>query len=107
MSFASIVHTNDDGKHTPFFEIDGKVVNIKCGEKAMHPTTAAHYISRIELYGKLKSNNTLALIGQAIFTPGEIEPIAVFRVAKIEEYSKLVATSYCNLHGIYASEKDL
>ena len=38
--FAKLVHpVTPENKHTPFITINGNVVDIKCGQKEMHPST--------------------------------------------------------------------
>ena len=101
--FKSIIHEPVEGnKHVPFIEVQDNKVSIKCGKDAMHPSTEAHYIGWIKLYG-LK-DKILIELGSAQFWPGLSEPLTQFQIPEIKRFSKLVAVSYCNLHGIYESE---
>ena len=73
--FKSIVHDFVEGnKHVPFIEVAENKVSVRCGKDAMHPSTDAHYIGWIKLYG-LKDKVLLEL-GSAQFWPGLTEPVA-------------------------------
>jgi superoxide reductase len=104
--FKAIIHEPVEGnKHVPHIEVADNKITVKCGKDAMHPTTDAHYIGWIKLYG-LKDKILLEL-GSVQFWPGLSDPVAMFQIPDIKRFSKLVATSYCNLHGIYESEVTL
>ena len=101
--FKGMIHEPVEGnKHVPFVEVHENKVSVRCGKDALHPTTDAHYIGWIKLYG-LKDKVLLEL-GSVTFWPGMAEPVAHFQIPDIKRFSKLVAASYCNLHGIYESE---
>ena len=103
MSYLEAVHpANAANKHTPFIAVEKNTVTVRCGEKDMHPSTAEHYIGEIKVYG-LKDKLLLEL-GSAHFYPGLSMPVAQFEINDITQYSKIVATSYCNLHGIFNNE---
>ena len=101
--FKSIIHEPVEGnKHVPHIEVADNKVTIRCGKDALHPMKADHYIGWIKLYG-LKDKVLLEL-GTAQFWPDMTEAVALFQVPDIKRFSKLVAASYCNLHGIYEAE---
>ncbi|KAH0575184.1 Superoxide reductase [Spironucleus salmonicida] len=106
MSFQTIIHAAvENNKHVPHITVTGSKVHVQCGEKELHPTSDKHYIGEIKIYG-LKGA-VLIELGSAHFYPGLTEPVAEFSVFEIASYSKIVATSYCNLHGIFHAEKEL
>ena len=101
--FKALVHDPVEGsKHVPFIEVNENKVHIRCGKNELHASTAAHYIGWIKLYG-LKDNKLIEL-GSTTFTPDESVPVTEFQLADIKKYTKLVAASYCNVHGIFESE---
>ncbi|CAL6006083.1 Superoxide_reductase [Hexamita inflata] len=101
--FKSIIHEPVEGnKHVPHIEVQDNKVTVKCGKDAMHPTIDSHYIGWIKLFG-LK-DKVLYELGSTNFWPGLSEPMTQFQIPEIKRFTKLVAVSYCNLHGIYESE---
>jgi len=84
-------------KHTPKITIDGNKVTVDVGISmgTPHPMTAEHYIMWIELICKDNCYKRQMLV------PG-MEPKATFVVAEIND---LKAREYCNLHGLWISEK--
>ena len=92
-------------KHTPHIEVTENKVSVRCGKDAMHPTSDTHYIGWIKLYG-LK-DKVLFELGSVTLWPGLLEPVALFSVNDIKRFTKLVAVSYCNTHGIFENEVQL
>lgn len=106
MSFKSIIHEPVEGnKHVPFIKVEGNKICVRCGKDELHPMTATHYIGWIKLYGMKK--NILTEIGTTQFWPEMSQPVTMFEVPDITAFTKLVATSYCNMHGIYENSVDL
>lgn len=82
-------------KHLPVIEVDGDKVIVKVGSIA-HPMTAEHYIKWITILHGDKVQN-------AKLEPTDT-PEAVFYVGKA---THIKAYAYCNLHGLWMSEKDI
>lgn len=81
-------------KHIPVIEEKDNTAVITVGQ-VIHPMEEKHYIEFIAIKTKT-GTQTKALL------PGE-EPKAVF--ALLPEDKVLTAYSYCNLHGLWASNK--
>ncbi|BAI80489.1 superoxide reductase [Deferribacter desulfuricans SSM1] len=111
-------------KHVPVIELPEKieagkefVVNVSVGKEIAHPNTTEHFIGWIALYFKPENGNVYNL-GRAEFTahgestegankgPAFTEPSALFKV-KLNQPGKLVAVSYCNIHGLWESEVEV
>jgi superoxide reductase len=77
------------------------------GEKIPHPNTIEHFIGWIELFFIAEGGKFAIQLGRAEFSAhGDVatEPAAVFS-AKLPSAGTLMAASYCNLHGLWESEK--
>jgi superoxide reductase len=93
-------------KHVPVIEVSdcpdcgGKVVKITVGKEVPHPNTVEHHIKWIQLFG-IKSGLAVHI---ATFDLGPTygKPIVTAHV-DIEEFSELIATEYCNIHGLWES----
>ena len=95
-------------KHVPVIEVfrgEGKqgkdIVKVVVGKEIPHPNLVEHHIVWIELFG-VKPDGNVIDIGRANFGPAYTEPSACFHV-KVEDFKALMATSYCNIHGIWES----
>ena len=84
-------------KHTPRIEREENRVIISFGP---HPMEEAHYIHWVELYGDF--GNGLRMIGRIEFSP-HVKPFAVFELTN--KPKKLVAIAYCNIHGVFESQR--
>ena len=110
-------------KHVPVIEIkkveDGKVtVMVSVGKEIAHPNTTNHHIKWLDLFFWPEGENFPCEIGYATFDHhGESakgpdtngiysEPVANF-VFKTGKPGILMATSYCNIHGLWKSEAEL
>lgn len=110
-------------KHVPTIEIkkieEGRVhVKVIVGKEIAHPNTTAHHIKWADLFLLPDGEKFPIEIGYTTFDHhGESaqgadsstiysEPIAVF-VFKTEKSGTLMATSYCNIHGLWKSEAEL
>ncbi|MGA1847136.1 class II SORL domain-containing protein [Deferribacter abyssi] len=126
MAIGELVKSADfkSEKHVPVIELPEKieagkdfVVNVSVGKEIAHPNTTEHYIGWIALYFKPESGNVYNL-GRAEFTahgestkganqgPAYTEPSAIFKV-KLNEPGKIIAVSYCNIHGLWESEVEI
>lgn len=101
-------------KHVPVIEILEKgetmKVEVTVGKEIKHPNTQEHHIAWIELYFKPEDSKFPVMIGRAEFTVHNedmaTEPVAQFSL-KADRKGKLMALSYCNIHGLWESEKEI
>jgi len=101
-------------KHVPVIEVEEReqerYVKVSVGKEIPHPNTPEHYIGWIELYFKVEGREFPVMVGRAVFTVHDediaTEPVAEF-VLKTDKKGKLIALSYCNIHGLWESEKEL
>jgi len=109
MSIQTYLKTANEGKekHLPDIQVkesevtDALSIKIIVGKDALHPSTPEHAIKTITLYG-ITNENQLKQI--AVFHLTEDITIPVVRVSiKKDRFKELIATSYCNLHGLWES----
>ncbi|MHA1482634.1 MAG: class II SORL domain-containing protein [Candidatus Heimdallarchaeaceae archaeon] len=112
-------------KHVPVIEVDEVVksgektpVTVSVGKEISHPNKTEHHISWIKLMFWPEGEKYPYQIGLANFdahgaslngpdTSGVYsEPFAVFQL-KTEKSGKLIATSYCNIHGFWKFKKEI
>jgi superoxide reductase len=110
-------------KHVPAIDIkevkDGvAVVNVTVGKEIAHPNTTNHHIKWMDLFFWPEGEKFPVEIGYCTFDHhGESaqgpdssgiysEPVAKF-VFKTGKSGTLMATSYCNIHGLWKSESEL
>jgi superoxide reductase len=110
-------------KHVPVITIkkkeDGSIkVIVQVGKEKAHPNTTNHHIKWLDLFFWPEGAKFPVEIGYCTFdhhgesaegpdTSGIYsEPIAKF-VFKTDKPGTLMATSYCNIHGLWKSEEEL
>jgi len=110
-------------KHVPVIEIlekKGELVTVRVtvGKEIPHPNTTEHHIKYIELVFWPEGDPYPFHVGRAEFNAhGEsvkgpntstvyTEPIATFTF-KTGKPGKLIALSYCNIHGLWKGEATL
>lgn len=112
-------------KHAPVIEVAdhikaGEVVRIGLcvGKDIAHPNTTEHHISWIKLYFIPENGKNPYEIGSFNFTvhgesvegankgPVYCQPFTAV-CAKFEKSGTLIATSYCNIHGLWETEKNI
>ncbi len=110
-------------KHVPVIDIkkveDGRVtVKVSVGKEIPHPNTTAHHIKWLDLFFWPEGDKFPYEIGYCTFdthgasaqgpdTSGVYsEPVAKF-IFKTDKPGTLMATSYCNIHGLWKSEEEL
>jgi len=112
-------------KHVPVIEIKGEAkkderikVMASVGKEIEHPNTTEHHIEWIELYFHPDGEKYPYEIGRYTFKAHGAsaegpntstvysEPLikAVFKTGKP---GKLIANSYCNIHGLWSNEIDI
>ncbi|MCU0798592.1 MAG: class II SORL domain-containing protein [Candidatus Thermoplasmatota archaeon] len=99
-------------KHVPQIEVhkgEGKggkdIVKIVVGKDVPHPNLVEHHIVWAQLMG-VKANGLVIDLGKVNFAPAYTEPSACFHVP-LGDFKSLIATSYCNIHGVWESSVDL
>lgn len=112
-------------KHVPVIEAVDKAkkgeftgITVSVGKAIPHPNTTEHYISWIEVYflpkgekfsyqiGKFEFNahgaSTLGPNTSTVYT----QPLVVCNM-KTDKPGTIIAISYCNIHGLWQSSKEL
>lgn len=126
MAISEFVKSADfkNEKHVPVIECPNGLkkgefcdVVVTVGKDIPHPNTTEHFINWIALYFKPAEGNIYNL-GRAEFLahgestkganqgPAYTNPVASFKV-KLDEPGKLIAVSYCNIHGLWESEVEV
>jgi superoxide reductase len=112
-------------KHVPVIEAPEEAkkgdlikISVSVGKEIPHPNTTEHHIGWIELYFLPKGEKFPYQIGRFEFTAHGAstqgpntstiytQPQAVCTL-KTEKSGNLLATSYCNIHGVWESNKEL
>lgn len=127
MAFADLFQSADwkAEKHVPVIEgpetvRKGEVVafQVTVGKEIPHPNTTEHHIRWIALYFAPEGEKFPYELGKMEFTahgesvaganqgPAYTQPQATF-VVKLDRSGVLYATSYCNIHGLWSSEKSI
>ncbi|MBO4288094.1 MAG: class II SORL domain-containing protein [Kiritimatiellae bacterium] len=102
------------GAFTPGEPLD---VTVTVGKEIPHPNTAQHHISWIALHYVREGSQVSIELARCEFSahaasmtdqpgPASTAPVLGVRV-KLDAPGRLYATAYCNLHGLWASEKQL
>ncbi|HOO75781.1 MAG: Neelaredoxin [Thermotogae bacterium] len=115
MKLGELVKSADfkNEKHVPVIVAPDKVkagekfeVEVSVGKEIAHPNTVEHYIKWIELYIKYDDNPNIVELGRFDFSPVTTEPKAKATI-KTDKKGTLIALSYCNLHGLWESQKEI
>ena len=112
-------------KHVPVIELQGKVVKgeyidvvVSVGKEVTHPNTTEHHISWIEVYFKANGQKNPHQLGRFEFMahgasvdgPNKsgiyTNPKTVCSF-KVESEGIIIASSYCNIHGLWQSSKEV
>jgi superoxide reductase len=125
MKLAEIVQSGDwkGEKHVPVIEAPESVkagenfsVSVSVGKEIPHPNTTEHHIRWIQLLFKPDGGKFAYELGKVTFEahgesvegankgPAYAEPFGVFQ-AKLSAPGVLVAVSFCNIHGLWESER--
>ncbi len=112
-------------KHAPAIELTGKPgkdqilsVTVSVGKEIAHPNTTAHHISWIEVYFLPEGEKFPSQIGRFEFASHGAsaqgadtstiytQPEAHVKL-KTEKPGTILASSYCNIHGLWQSSKEI
>lgn len=127
MKFSETIKSADwkKEKHAPVIECPDKVkagevfdVKLSLGKEIAHPNTTEHHIRWIDLYFLPQGANFNFHVGRFEFTAhGESTdgpnkgPVytnhAVTASMKIDKPGTLFASSYCNIHGVWESGREI
>lgn len=104
-------------KHVPVIEAPasaqaGEVFEVKyfVGKEIAHPNTLEHHISWIKLFFVPEGGKPVELADSHFSAHGELdsfdEPCSLAKI-KLQKSGKLVALSYCNIHGLWENSVDI
>ena len=112
-------------KHVPVIEIKSSIkkaedidLNITVGKEIPHPNKTEHHINWIELYFLAKDSSNPIQLGRFEFsshgasadgsdTSSVYSSPTVTTSFKTEKEGTLIATSYCNIHGLWQSSIEI
>jgi superoxide reductase len=112
-------------KHVPVIEAPDKVkkldivtINLSVGKEIAHPNTTEHHIVWVEVYFLPKGEKFPYQIGRFEFschgasiqgsnTSSIYTQPSVTINLKTEKSGTIIATSYCNIHGLWENSKDI
>jgi superoxide reductase len=112
-------------KHTPVIECPDTVtagepfmVQVSVGKEIAHPNTTEHHIRWIDVYFKPEGDKFIYQVGHFDFSahgesvkganegPVYTSPSATVSI-KVMGPGTLVASSFCNIHGLWESSKEI
>jgi superoxide reductase len=112
-------------KHVPVIDCTDEVgadevfnVKVSIGEEVAHPNTTEHHIRWIRLYFLPEGDKLAYEVGTFEFNAhgesaegADTGPVYTHHAAtvalKIKKSGTLVATSFCNIHGLWENSKDV
>lgn len=120
MKFADVMASGDwkGEKHVPVIEAPEHVkageafsVTVSVGKEIAHPNTTEHHIRWIRLYFKPENGKVFEVASWGFEAHGEstegankgpvfTDPVATVRM-KLLQSGTLLASSYCNIHGLW------
>ena len=118
MDFLKLIHNSNDEnyeKHLPIIKLQKNhvdstknIIKVIVGENIKHPNIIEHSIKWIELY-IITKDQKIKYIGKQDFEPSYCYPEARFKIEQeiLNEINKIVAISYCNLHGLWINSLDV
>lgn len=108
-------------KHVPVIEVTKDKplsITVTVGKEIAHPNTTAHHIRWIEVYFLPKDEKSPYQVGRVEFTShGEsgqgpdtstvyTDPEVTLKL-KTEKPGTILASSYCNIHGLWQGSKEI
>ena len=125
-TLASVIKTADwkAEKHVPVITAPDSVmagervaIDLEVGKEIAHPNTVEHHIVWIKLYFVAEGSALPTEVGRIEFTThgeaataneGFVHAESAGTInASFKKSGKLIAVSYCNIHGLWESEKDI
>jgi superoxide reductase len=126
MAIGELVKSADykSEKHVPVIVLPATIaageaftVEVSVGKEIAHPNTTEHFINWISVYFKPESGNLTNVARFEYIAHGEsaaganqgaayADPCSTFKL-KLTQPGKLIATSYCNIHGLWESEAEV
>lgn len=125
MGISEFIKTDDwkNEKHVPVIEAPGQVradetveISVSVGKEIPHPNTAEHHIVWTKLFFMAEDSLFPIEVGDYTFSAhshpdqgtvaAEAEPTLTAAVRFISS-GRLMALSYCNLHGLWQSEREI
>ncbi|NQV04862.1 MAG: superoxide reductase [Candidatus Omnitrophica bacterium] len=112
-------------KHAPVIEVSGKTgkdeavsLTVSVGKEIPHPNTTAHHISWIEVYFLPEGEKFPYELGRISFVSHGAgaqgadtstvytDPIVALKF-KTEKPGTILASSYCNIHGLWQASREI
>ncbi len=110
-------------KHVPVIDCAETVkagepftVTVSVGKEIPHPNTPVHHIDWIALHFVPAGSKLSTEVGRCTFSAHQTDPATPFQIQSaptvtltvaVNKPGTFYATSYCNLHGLWASEKSI
>lgn len=105
-------------KHVPVIKVPASIkadeafeVSLGVGEEIAHPNTLEHHIAWFKLfYVQEGSSIPVELVSNDFKAHGELDSYSAYEFkakVKLAKSGKLIALSYCNIHGLWESEVDV
>ncbi len=120
MAIANFIKSGDwkAEKHVPVITIPENIVaneffevKLSVGEEIAHPNTLEHHIAWYKLFYVQEGSQVIVELASNIFAAhGELDNFNDFSFAtkvKLPKPGKLVALSYCNIHGLWENEVEV
>ncbi|MDO5096020.1 MAG: class II SORL domain-containing protein [Peptostreptococcaceae bacterium] len=120
MAIANFIKSGDwkAEKHVPVITIPENIVaneffevKLSVGEEIAHPNTLEHHIAWYKLFYVQEGSQVIVELASNIFAAhGELDNYNDFSFAtriKLPKPGKLVALSYCNIHGLWENEVEV
>ncbi|MCF0155446.1 MAG: Neelaredoxin [Veillonella sp.] len=90
---------------------EAATIELSVGKEIAHPNTLEHYIKWIKLYFVAEGTELPIEVAELNFIAhgeGEVlaQPTGTVTVS-LPKSGKLIAVSYCNIHGLWESEKEI
>jgi len=96
-----VIVAPDEVKAEEFFEVE-----VSVGKEIAHPNTNEHHIKWIDLYIQSEGDPNTVHVGRYEFGPAVNDPFVKTKVRLVKS-GKLLAVSYCNLHGVWENSKEI
>lgn len=127
MKFGDIMQSADwkTEKHVPVIEApetlkagEKAIIQVSVGKEIAHPNTTEHHIRWIKLYFKPEGGKFAFDLGAFEFNahgestegpnkgPACTDPVGTVAV-RLNASGTLVATAFCNIHGLWESSKEI